>query len=408
MVSFGVQPAHGVKAGILVLAVVTPCASFSQAVLERAASDQQREIVEKIQQAQQQNGEQSADLIGPWTALGLLYQEEGDHHLAVAAIERARQTVRANYGLHSLDQAPLMWQMIHSEEATGDLAAARELEQELLTLAKRNPDDLRTVPILRKIGDRRMDVLRRYESGELAPEVILGCYYNPARDPFRTCHAGSRGVVIRSILAEAWGFYAGAINTMLQHGLYSSDELHELEMELVRISYVYGGDPVIARQALRRLLAYDVEDGAPLLTRMNAVVQIADWDLLYAEGLKSKDLALEMYQEAYETLKQGGIAQASIEQIFAPETPVAIPAFLPNVLGSGDAQDSTGYIDVSFAVTKYGDSEEIEILEATAGATDDAKDSVVRLIARSRFRPRLSDGRFPGKSSFVVRYYLKE
>jgi hypothetical protein len=62
--------------------------------------------------------------------------------------------VRFNYGLKSLHQAPLIEQLIRNEEARGNDAVAWDLEQELLGLARRNPDDLRTVPIFHEIAQR--------------------------------------------------------------------------------------------------------------------------------------------------------------------------------------------------------------------------------------------------------------
>jgi hypothetical protein len=81
---------------------------------------------------------------------------------------------------------------------------------------------------------------------------------------------------------------------------------------------------------------------------------------------------------------------------------------MPNRLVSEGTQDSTGYIDVVFDVTKYGASERIEILNATTNVTDAAKGRLVRLISRSRFRPRVTDGQFADTSPIVVRYYLNE
>jgi len=70
-------------------------------------------------------------------------------------------------------------QLIHNEEARGNLAAASELEQALLALARRHPDDLRTVPILREAADKQMHVLERHLAGELPPQISLGVFYRP-------------------------------------------------------------------------------------------------------------------------------------------------------------------------------------------------------------------------------------
>ena len=111
------------------------------------------------------------------------------------------QVIRANYGLRSLEQAPLLQQRIRSEEARGNFAAAWELEQDLITLARRQPNDLGAAPILHEIGDKRMDLLRDYLDGGIPPQIILGCYYQGpqklpspvAEERFQQLHLGAKG-----------------------------------------------------------------------------------------------------------------------------------------------------------------------------------------------------------------------
>lgn len=216
------------------LLVAAPCATWSQTEL-RARNDQQRQIVATIQEEQSANGPHSQALIAPLTELAALYDRSGDRVMERAAIERAMQVVRANYGIHALEQAPLLRQRIRMEEERDDVSAAWKLEADLLTLVRRYPDDLRAVPILREVGDRRMALLDEYLGGDYPPEIVLGCYYNPYRlSTVGSCHAGSRGVAARAILADAQRSYAEAIAVLLRNQLYDSDELRELEMTLVR------------------------------------------------------------------------------------------------------------------------------------------------------------------------------
>jgi tetratricopeptide (TPR) repeat protein len=409
MVSSEVRRTLTMAAKILMLAgVAAPYNSVSQPSLDRAAVDERRQvheqIVEEIQARHSDNGAYSLDLVEPLTALGLIYQELGHHALAAATIERTLQIVRANYGLYSLEQAPLIGQAIDNQEARGNLVEAWDLEQELIALAERNRGDLRTVPIFREIGDKRMDMLRRYLAGEFPPQIVIGCFYEA---DIGSCSAGSRSILIRSILWDAWKHYSDAIRAMLKHEVYSSDELRELEMELVRSSYEHG-DPERGRQSLRRLLSYDVANSEPWLTRINSLMQIADWDFLFAYGRNDYEAALQTYVGAYEQLEQHGIPQESIEALFSPELPVVLPAFLPNPLLSDEAKGNSAYIDVAFEIGRYGEGRKIEILDSSRNASDDAKSRLARLILRSRFRPRFADGDLADSTPVLVRYHLSE
>ena len=141
--------------------------------------EQQRQILAKIEEIQARDGQYSPALLDELTRLIVLYRENEDNALALVAIERALQVVRANSGLYSLEQVPLLWQRIESEEALGNDAEVWDLEQELLTLARRHPDDPQAVPVLRKMADRQMEVIERMvDTNETPPQVILGCYYN--------------------------------------------------------------------------------------------------------------------------------------------------------------------------------------------------------------------------------------
>lgn len=207
----------------LIAALAVPGDAFSQPDAPPAAEDPLATIVAQVEEIQQLHGVDSPELIEPLTALGLFYQEQGDRDLAAATFERARGLVRVTYGLFSLLEAPLLRQLIFAEEAKGNTDLAWYTEQKLLVIARRAPNDLRSVPILREIADRRMEVLRRYESGERPREIILGCYYDDeADDGGEYCHAGSRRVAIASLRAEIAGLRRDADEIVARHERWTS------------------------------------------------------------------------------------------------------------------------------------------------------------------------------------------
>lgn len=383
--------------------LATPCALNAQPTLGPLA-DEQRQIVYRIQDEQAQNGPHSPQLIAPLTALSEFYQKSGDHALAAAAAERAAQIVRANYGLRSLEQLPLLRRWIANEEAAGDFATAWDLEQNLWALASDHPDDLRTVPVLREIADKRMALLDRYSSGEIPPQIFLGCFYKP---DIGSCYAGSRNVVVRGIVADAWRGYTEAIDVLLHHELYSSVELREIEMTLVRSSHEHG-DYAFGRQSLRRLLFYDIASDAPLLSRVEAQVRLTDWDLFHSRSRNGNDAALESYKKAYAQLRDHNIPQAAVEQVFAPEIPVVLPSFVPNPLAPRDRGGRAGHIDVTFVLTKYGKARDIDVIDSTPGVRRAVERRLERLIVSSQFRPRLTREGIPDEAPVTLRYYVDD
>lgn len=386
--------------GSMVTLVVAPGVGFAQP--GSARTDEAERIAEEIRTAVETDGPQSATLIGPLSELAVLYEAEGEHALATAALEEARHLVRANYGLHTLDQAPLIQQALENQQALGNLAMVQALEEELFDLATRHPDDLRTVAIHRDIGARRMNLLGRFLGEEYPAEIYgeSGVFFF-ARDD-----------VIARLVAEARLYYANATAVILRNGLYSSAELRDFEMQIVRAndllrersrpkmrsissvrttsdrtftSATSGNLQApekarasyhLGRESYLRIIAYD-ERGfgssageAALRSRLEAYLQLADWDLLYSEN----GVALDQYERVHELLATTDFGEPLIAEIFAPPLPIVLPTFLPNPL---QTPVSAHYIDVSF-------------------------------IKASRFRPRVVDGELSRASPVVVRYYLND
>jgi hypothetical protein len=252
-----------------------------------------------------------------------------------------------------------------------------------------------------------MALLKTYLRGTLPPQLYLGCYYQ--RHSSSSCTSGLKHVAAGAMLAEAQALYLQAIRVFLGQKNYASDELWELESKLIRSAYVYGGAYAysgaysIGRQSMRRLVSYDVANDEPLLQRIDNLIQIADWDLLFDQ----RPAALEMYEEIYAFLKQRGVEQAAIDELFAPETPYMLPTFAQNPADAARAQSATGHVDIAFEVTRYGTSRRIDVLSSN-NASKDARSDLVRLVARGRFRPVVRDGELARATPVVVRYYVQE
>jgi hypothetical protein len=132
---------------------------------------------------------------------------------------------------------------------------------------------------------------------------------------------------------------------------------------------------------------------------------LADWDLLHSRSGNLTGSAVATYEQAYEFARERGGAKAWIDKTFSPEIPIVLPTFWPNPLATEETAESTGHIDVAFDVTKDGRSRRVEIVNTTSHATRADKNALIRLIKRSRFRPRVAGGRF-GDDSVLMRYHF--
>jgi hypothetical protein len=294
--------------------------------------------------------------------------ESKEYDLALAAIGEALHVVRVNSGVYSLEQVPLLRLSGRIEEARGEHAAAWRREQDVLALTRRNPDDLGVVPILRELADRR---------------------------------GGSLGVLYRQV----------AIGVLHRNGLYASEELRTLEMELVRNlnggylhsrALVRGPVYEVGRDSFRRLAGYPNPSAEPLLARVEALVAMADWDLLF----KEKNSALETYAKAHALLKENGADQSTIDRIFAPPVPVVLPAFQSSLLSPARPADSQGFVEVGFEIGKYGVASGVEVLDSSTISNEAIEHRFVQWVRDSRFRPRVVGDDIARGAPVVARYYV--
>ena len=100
-------------------------------------------------------------------------------------------------------------------------------------------------------------------------------------------------------------------------------------------------------------------DEAALRSRLETHLQLADWDLLWAQHGAA---AFDQYAEVHELLTTADFGAPLIADIFSPSLPTVLPAFLPNPL---ETVPSARYIEVSFEVTKYGENRRVEIVGET-------------------------------------------
>ena len=105
------------------------------------------------------------------------------------------------------------------------------------------------MPIFRELADDRLDVLARYYTGEIPPEVYLGCYYAaslPRYDDTRgarrpagdgSCGSGSKAFAMGRLRTEILMYYADAIEVLVRNRDFASEELQELERKALQIGF---------------------------------------------------------------------------------------------------------------------------------------------------------------------------
>ena len=408
----------------LLTALLIPFVAFAQASLSEL---QQRalDIASQIEAESVAAGPRAESLVDLLAQLSEVYERMDLLLLADATTERMLDIVRTNQGLYSLEQLPGIRRLMALRSAQSNAAGVWELDQRLLDLADRHPDDVRSATILADAAERRLEILHGYESGKYQPEIELGCYYQGgffepdaslrgSRPMYsadldtlrRGCRSGNRMHVKRALLYEAQSMYFTAASIGLRQPDFPVTEVRSLLSDVILLSYRTANYST-GRRTYEILLDYEIDAGSAPLTHAETLVQSADWSVFYSPVLGTALMAeaLSAYRKAYDWLQQHDVPQESIDALFNPETPVALPSFVTSPLETSEA-GSTGYIDVAFDISSRGRGDNIEIIGTSENVRRAATRDLEQLIGRTLFRPVIAQGEVVELAPVSLRYYL--
>lgn len=355
------------------------------------------------------NGPNSSALIEPLTLLGRLYQELDEHDRAIGAFERALDISRIHQGLYSIEYSEIIERLIASWTEVGEFGVAGLLDEELIELVRRNPDDVRGAAILTKVADRQMSDVERYLELDEDSSVWIGMSTQQSDVPTL------RRLALRA-LRRARGLYGWAQNIAIAN----SDDIdeyvglqekiietyyYELENDSLRSSHSTGPPPGLGGSG-KRVLEIQLENsynypGTPVAIA-EAMIELADWTLLFALNGQ----ALRKYEAVQDFLSSVDAPAEQVERLLSPEVPAVLPAFGADIDVVDPASGYLGYVDVAIETTRYGRTKSYEILGATPTAGNDVLRKLKRVLGQSRFRPRFEDGELVRNDYFALRYYF--
>ena len=403
MVSFEVHWPRRAATGLgLLAALAVPCARLLATA--RPTTTNYAQLAEQILETQTQGGAYAKELIDPLTTLSFLYAENGDHSLAAAVTEQALQVIRANYGLRTLEQAPLIRQRIVSEEARGNFEEAWVLEHALLDLAERIPTTYEPLPIFHEVGDKRLDLLARYVDGERPPQlgVRLLLQARAGANPEASRAAAPREASTsrskpccsmrkRTMRAQSTRCGGSSSTRAASCTSWKRNCFAAPIFTAARTRWASKACSAAWRTMSRIRRRWRIESKrccrSPTGSSCSAI------------GLRRRS----SMNKCMRSFEQHGGMQHLIDEVFSPATPVVLPTFVPSSLAADPSPSSTGHIDVAFEITQYGKARRIEILDTTRNASRAARHRLVRLIGESRFRPRIVDGQFARAAPVVLR-----
>jgi hypothetical protein len=372
-----------------------PNPQASQAAEERAF----RQAIDRLESKQ---GAYGAELSEQLLSLGLTLQSEGRHEEAISQFKRGAHLARINNGLYSQAQIPLIQGQIGSHIALGNYLAADERQQYMYKVQLRS---------MATGEPRTMALMQQANWQYQAYSLDIG------ENSFTR-------------LMNMWDLYRLALNDIIAlEGEDSANLLYPLR-GMLRTQYLISGykfddaealsmDDLGARQQLNRFNAYrsqSYEKGQAVVQSIynierehqgenspataNALSMLGDWQLWHNQ----KDAARQSYQDALAELAQADAAQVETKQLF--DEPVALPNMdgvrpLPRAVSAEE-----GDILLEFGVSKKGRVVDLERTDENEVSASQAN-RLMRVLRRTRFRPRFEAGQPVGTQNIVRAYKIQ-
>jgi TonB family protein len=288
-------------------------------------------------------------VIAPLTSLGDNYHDAKDDVNAVASYSEARTVSRRVYGLHNVDQIELLDRMSRSLLDLNQLSEAEAQQTEALRLVQRAnaPDSDEVLEAIYKyaewLGDRLLFQLERDQ-------------YMRALRIVRSSYGDNDVRQVKPLL--------GIGNTYREERNPSGPGISALQ------------------DALALLLAQPERDSLAIATTLR---DIGDWAVAFGKTNYDGN----EYQQAWQLLDSVPNGEAIRRDWFTGANYVLYEPISPRGL-STDPNAASGHVTVRFDVDRWGNSNNVTLVESTpVGLKDEA---VLRHIRRSRFRPLVANG----------------
>jgi hypothetical protein len=392
-----------------------------RAQLDKAVTEQ----LDAIQTEEQANGKYSKDLASELLSLAVLYQQRGDHILAIPVLERARQIIRYNEGLYSLDQLPMVERALASRDALHDESVVDQTEDQLLELAQKNPSDARVADIYYELANRHVGTVERFLNDPSQQELTVSLNVNGLAP-----HRESPEETALTTLDGARDNYAQAIRSVVRHRSADGPTLNDVEIGLVRSYYIEAQNvgklsPLAAQTSSRlgkpryqegirsalhergvesywRRMRFSVNAGRPESEIAAEQLELGDWHLLFDQ----RELAFATYRNARLLLERGGATPDELRRFLSPTSPTVLPTFAGGFVGADQTAAYRGYIDVAITLNDAGKSTRFDVTDKSPQTPDEIAHRLKRYVTESHFRPRFEGDGWVPEDHVSLRYYF--
>tara|TARA_B110000305_G_scaffold188194_1_gene209807 strand:- start:2179 stop:3573 length:1395 start_codon:yes stop_codon:yes gene_type:complete len=363
-------------------------------------SDSIRRYNSAVTDIELDGGAWDGGLVEELASLGRLQQQQGNHIGAIQTLDRAIHVNRINSGLYTLEQIPVVEQLIQSHMALGDWEEADIYNNYLYHVQQKayGFDDPRLIPVLERLATWNLQAFKIGHGSLLGIKLRQSQIMFNAAARMVDVHFGKADERFinyqRNIASSA---YLVAQNPDLMAQIDKSEYRTRQQVFAEQMNEQRQVQPSGFRTGERALLEVVMlyqEKGYGTYALAEAITHLADWYLIFGR----RQSALKSYKLAWDMLQGLEDSEELTQQLFGSVTP--LPAFgssieVPDAFyrtEDGSQALRFDYADLTFDVTENGlarnvvsISEETEDNQAQLGKLRNSTRSM-------RFRPLVIDG----------------
>lgn len=377
------------------------------------------QYLDRLDLLEQQYGAYEKPLAQELNNLGLLYQQLGQHREAVDVFKRQFQIERSNEGLYSLQQAPVLENMITSLKALREWEEVDDRYFLLQQLYNYNlsADDPKRVSALSEMADWHLEAFANGNDGRALLHLLT------ARNALTR---------VGDAVFAGKGVTDTDINSLTNKLLYSNYQLAIREQESAeqaqqramferRIRNEY--DSINQRNAMRHAqnqsfrsmqnsflhglryleglqAAYRNDPASPPGLADSVDAQIGDWHALW----QKHNMAKQYYQRAWQALAANPGAQDTLIEVFGE--PVRLLNFIDQLQDEKPKNpgEVSGYVLFNATVTSSGKIRELTLTESDPAGWQEKINSAYQQVRRTRYRPRYEAGAPVETTGVPIRY----
>ena len=363
-------------------------------------SDSIRRYNSAVTDIELDGGAWDGGLVEELASLGRLQQQQGNHIGAIQTLDRAIHVNRINSGLYTLEQIPVVEQLIQSHMALGDWEEADIYNNYLYHVQQKayGFDDPRLIPELERLATWNLQAFKIGHGSLLGIKLRQSQIMFNAAARMVDVHFGKADERFinyqRNIASSA---YLVAQNPDLMAQIDKSEYRTRQQVFAEQMNEQRQVQPSGFRTGERALLEVVMlyqEKGYDTYALAEAITHLADWYLIFGR----RQSALKSYKLAWDMLQGLEDSEELTQQLFGSVTP--LPAFgssieVPDAFyrtEDGSQALRFDYADLTFDVTENGlarnvvsISEETEDNRAQLGKLRNSTRSM-------RFRPLVIDG----------------